>query len=303
MSLVYDIQLLLRETEKLEFGVNECFFRLERPQAAAVVHQEACEAAVNIANTGMHSLLSSLRLGILVYSNLVRSCDLCAVGSDHAPLSAVLQYLERQGDSSLKAVFAKFAVDMHPIIEHSSPNDSSISDFKHNLEQCIRADGLQAALIELGVQLDRSKVDELMLIMDLDGNGCLDFEEFKRAVQQRPTELEQWASMLPLAGMLARSLPVDGGPGDKPLRDFSRLGDDEIETAVEVFSAGLKLLLISARASSRQMFQSTDKKASDAAKDLADGVSAVSKYKTFKMSTGSVGDYHDDLASRIGMVC
>jgi hypothetical protein len=100
-------------------------------------------------------------------------------------------------------------------------------------------------------------------MMDLDGNGSLDFEEFKHAVQHQPTELEQWASMLLLAGMLATSLPVCDGPGDKPLRDFSRLGDDEIETAIEVFSAGLKRLLISARA---------DRKASEAAKD---GVGSV----------------------------
>ncbi len=203
----------------------------------------------------------------------------------------------------MKAVFDKFAVHSHPIIEHSNTYDSSIADAKPNLDPCIRADGLHAALLELGVHLDSSKVDVLMLMTDLDENGGLNFTEFKRAVQQQPrTELEQWASLLPLAGMLARSLPVSGGPGDQPLRDFSRLADDEIETAVHVFSEGLKQLLSSARASTRQMFDSTDKKALEAAKDLADGVSASSKFKTFKMSTGTVEDYHDGLTSRIGMI-
>ena len=107
--------------------------------------------------------------------------------------------------------------------------------------------------------------------------------------------------MLPLAGILARCLPISDGQGDQPLRDFSRLGEDGIDTAVEVFSEGLKLLLSTARASTRQMFDSMDKKAFEAAKDLADGVSAVSKYKTFKMSTGKVADYHEGLSSRIGM--
>ena len=213
----------------------------------------------------------------------------------------MLQYLERQGNTSLSAVFAKFAVDSHPIVGHSISDDGSISGAKQNLEPCIRADGLQAALLELGVHSDRSQVDEIMLMMDLDGNGSLDFEEFKRAVQQQPTALEQWASMLPLAGMLAKSLPVSGGPGDQPLRDFSRLDDNEIDIAVQVFSEGLKLLLSSARASSRQMFDSTDKKASEAAQDSADGVSAESKYKTFKMRTGTVDEYHEGLVSRIGM--
>jgi hypothetical protein len=179
-----------------------------------------------------------------------------------------------------------------------------LSESKPKKPKCrafVRSDGLQAALLELGVPMKRDKAEELMVVMDLDENGGLDFEEFKRAVQQQPTQLEQWAGMLPLAGMLARSLPVSSGQGDQPLRDFGRLADVEIDAAVEVFSKGLKLLLSTARASTRQMFDSMDKKAFEAAKDLADGVSAVSKYKTFKMSTGKVADYHEGLSSRIGM--
>ncbi len=172
-----------------------------------------------------------------------------------------------------------------------------MSEFK----AAIRTDGLQAALLELGVRMDRENVNRLMVLMDLDEKGCLNFEEFKRAVQQPPTQLEQWASMLPLAGLLARSLPVNDGPGDQPLRDFSRLGDSEINTAVVVFGEALRQLLVKARSTSRQIFESMDKKASEAAKDLADGVSAISKFKTFKMSTGKVAEYHEDLSSRIGM--
>ena len=68
----------------------------------------------------------------------------------------------------MKAVFAKFAVYSHPVIQHSNTNDSSIADAQPNLEPCIRAGGLQAALLELGVHLDSSKVDAMMLMMDLD---------------------------------------------------------------------------------------------------------------------------------------
>ncbi len=93
-----------------------------------------------------------------------------------------------------------------------------------------------------------------MTIMALDENGGLDFEEFKRAVKHQPTELDQWASMLPLAVMLARSLPVSCGPGDQRLQQAA---DNEIDTAVEVTSEGLNLLLSSARASTRRMFDST----------------------------------------------
>jgi hypothetical protein len=164
----------------------------------------------------------------------------------------------------------------------------------------MKTDGLHQALHLLGVPVVRKRAEDLLVAMDLDENGVLDYEEFKRAVAQPLTQLEQWASMLPLAGMLARSLPVSGGQGDQPLRDFSRLGEDGIDTAVEVFSEGLRRLLMQAKDSTKQMFDTVDDKVLEAAKDSADGVSAASKFKTFKMSTGTIEEYHEGLSSRIG---
>jgi hypothetical protein len=211
-------------------------------------------------------------------------------------LSAVNQYLDRQGDSYLKGVFDKFAEGSN------GPAGDAVGVIasQSSISKVIRADGLHKALHELSVSMEREKVEELSVLMDLDGNGCLDFEEFKRAVQQQPTQLEQWASMLPLSVMLTKCLPVDGGHGDQPLRDLSRLGEDDLNIAVDVFSDGLRRLLLEAKSALRQMFDSVDKKACEAAKDSAGGFSAVSKFKTFKMNTGTVTDYHIGLSSRIG---
>ncbi len=130
-------------------------------------------------------------------------------------------------------------------------------EIKPKFEKIVKTDGLQHALLELGAPMAKETAYTLMVMMDLDQNGGLDFEEFKLAVQQPPTQLEQWASMLPLAGILARSLPVIGGQGDQPLRDFSRLGEDGIDTAVEVFSEGLRRLLIQAKDTTNEMFDIT----------------------------------------------
>ena len=205
----------------------------------------------------------------------------------------------------MKEVFDKFAehfpeTKSDDLFTPPCTDNSSIRESKLKFKALVRTEGLQAALLELGTPMKGDTVHELMAMMDLEENGGLNFEEFKRAVQPPPTQLEQWASMLPLAGLLARSLPVSGGLGDQPLRDFSRLGDIDIDKAVVAFSEGLKALLITARAASRQMFESMDAKASEAAKDLANGVSAVSKFTTFKMSTGKVIDYSKGLSSRIG---
>ncbi len=131
----------------------------------------------------------------------------------------------------------------------------------------IRTRGLQDAQLELHVSVEAEEVEKLMTAMDPDEKGGLDFEEFKRAVLPPQTQLEQWASMLPLAGMLARSLPVSGGHGDQSLRDFSRLDEDDINTTVKVFSEGLKRLLMEANEAASVMFSSVDKKALEAAKD------------------------------------
>ena len=162
----------------------------------------------------------------------------------------------------MKEIFEKFAESPigssgDDLFEPPCPDDTAISESKSKVKAFVKTDGLHSALLELGVLMEREKVEELMVAMDIDGNGGLVFEDFKRAVQQTPTQLEQWASMLPLAGILARSLPVSDGQGDQPLRDFSRLGDTEINTAVKVFSEALTLLLITARATSKQLFDST----------------------------------------------
>jgi hypothetical protein len=192
-------------------------------------------------------------------------------------ISTVHQYLDMKRDSFLRRVFDKFA-------------EGSL----------MRTRGLQNALIELSVSVEAEEVEKLITAMDPDEKGGLDFEEFKRAVQPPQTQLEQWSSMLPLAGMLARSLPVSGGQGDQPLRDFSRLDEDDINTTVKVFSEGLRRLLMEAKEAARVMFSSVDKKALEASKDSAGGVSVVSKYKTFKMSTGKVKEYFEGISSRIG---
>jgi hypothetical protein len=214
-------------------------------------------------------------------------------------IRAVHQYLDRQGDLFLKGVFERFA-DFSSVSGAARDVGDCSRQSKSKCKASIRTNGLQNALLELGVHMEMEKVEALMDVMDLDENGCLDFEEFKRAVLQPPTQLEQWASMLPLAGMLARCLPVSGGMGDQPLRDFSKLGEDEINAAVEVFGEGLKRLLFEAKATSKKMFESTDEKAKNAAKDSANGVSAGRKFKTFKMSTGTVDDFYKGVSSRVG---
>jgi hypothetical protein len=216
--------------------------------------------------------------------------------------SDVKLYLERQGHGFLQRMFNQY-VDTAEL--ESVPVDAadSLSLFpeddgstKSKRDAIMKRAGLQRALQELGVQMDADKVTKLFDSMDLDKNGGLDFEEFKRAVQQPANPLEKWVAMLPINGMLSRSFPVRGA-GDQVLRSVSKLGTIEIHATVDVFSRALLGLLLEARSNLEQMFSRVDQKAVEAAKG-SDG--AVAKFKTFKMRTGTVDDYVSGISGRVG---
>ena len=131
-----------------------------------------------------------------------------------------------------------------------------------------------------------------MVMTDMDKNGGLDFEEFRRALMKPPTKLEQWVDTLPLAGMLASCFILPEG-GDQ-LHEVSLLSAENLNAIAEAYAHGLKKVLMDAQINLKETLDSMETKA----KESAGGES--SKYKTFKMSTGSVPHYIEGLTGRIG---
>jgi hypothetical protein len=176
----------------------------------------------------------------------------------------------------------------------SDPDDTSSN---RNMDSLVVFPAeLQSALSDLGMQIDLVEAAVIVSSMDLDENGGMDFEEFRRAVERPPTQLEQWAATLQLPGMLAACLSddADNESGVKSLRQLSTLSEERLDAAATAFSESLHQLLVKAQAQLRDMFAMVDAKAAE------DGGSA-SKFTTFKMSTGGVADYFQGLAGRIGL--
>ncbi len=283
--------------------------KLENKKLLALIEaQSQAETKIDAANAEeMSSLCRQVRelemqlsrhhAGAEVSSLSQRDASQLEMGKAAAE-SNVKLYLERQGPAFLKGLFDKFAeivcfdtMDTLPFTEgQGSSNPHQIT--------MLKSTGLQMALLELGVQMEFDQVEKLLVSMDLHDHGGLDFEEFKRAVQQPATPLEQWVSMLPINGMLSRSFPVCGGPVDQVLRVVSKLGADEIHATVDVCSRALRDLLLESSANLQQMFSRVDEKAAEAAKV---SYGPVAKFKTFKMSTGTVADYVGGISGRVGM--
>ncbi len=274
----------------LETG-NEGLVHIRPPDIALIDY--------NLTGDGAHGTFSAMLLAVDKSSSPLAHKNARHRQKHHTMTeSDVRLYLERQGHDFMQRVFNQYAeLESVPVDTADSLSFPVGDGAKSKLVAMLKPSGLQKALQELGVQMDSDAVGKLFVSMDLDENGGLDFEEFKRAVQQPVTPLEQWVAMLPINGMLSRSFPVCGGPGDQVLRSISKLGADEIHATVDVFSRALLGLLLEARSNLQQMFRRIDEKAAEAAKGSG---GAVAKFKTFKMRTGTVEDYVGGISGRVG---
>jgi hypothetical protein len=190
-----------------------------------------------------------------------------------------MEQLQSSVDRFLKRRQEAFAKDVYE--RHADPN-----------EHLILPDGLQHALEEMGVQIKSEEVQALMVMTDFDKNGGLDFEEFRRALMKPPTKLEQWVDTLPLAGLLASCFTL---PEGDQLHEVSLLSAENLNAIAEAYAYGLKRVLVDAQSRLKETLQCMETKA----KENVGGES--SKFKTFKMSTGSVPHYIEGLTGRIGM--
>jgi hypothetical protein len=134
---------------------------------------------------------------------------------------------------------------------------------------------------------------------DTDRDGGVDFEDFFRAIN-RPSELEQWCSNLPLARLLgccleaATATTTESSPAatPDPVRRVSALSPREIDAVAGEFAAGLSRILAEHVEQLRHCYRLTDSKATEA----PDGSGA--KFQSF--SAGAVGDFHKGLTDRVG---
>ena len=160
----------------------------------------------------------------------------------------------------------------------------------------LSANKLQGALSEFGVQLTASEACELMVAKDTDGNGGLDFQEFTTALNQPPTQVEQFVDTLPLTGMLAACLSDPGA--DDPLKALCNIAPDSsgLISRIDAFALSLRKVLQSELVKLQHMVV-----AMEAEKDSWAG-NAGSKFAAgmVGMNAGTTDEFHRGIQERLG---
>jgi hypothetical protein len=197
-----------------------------------------------------------------------------AVDQQSPDLSAVLksQVLEarfRRSAAHIDAVYSKYAADDRGI---------SRSEFFMSIQE-VRFDFK-----------NESNADALFENMDMDNDGFLNLDEFRRAVQSS-SEMEQFIShSVSVVEIISAALPRDDSK--LPIDVFRMLTPVQITAVSNAVSEGLTLLIADKLVTLNEGFAAAEAKKSG---------NTAAKFAIFELSAGSVQDYHNGLSSRVGI--
>ena len=145
-----------------------------------------------------------------------------------------------------------------------------------------------SALEELGVRMNEDDVSIVFRTADLNSDGVLNLEEFKKAVRF-PSTIEQFISTLPITQVFADAMP-DETDTESRLRRFSRISEKQVDEICEVIMPFLGKMIKEAVKETQVSFAAMDKSSASNIKfTLPD-----------EMPSGTIGDFHRGLTARIG---
>ena len=166
----------------------------------------------------------------------------------------------------------------------------TFNSHKDKTKQVILASSLGRALSDLGVHADPTEIEELLKSGDLNDDGGLDFQEFLSLVN-KPSPIEEWVGGLPLNQLVSDALPRASCPIQDQLRHLSRTTREQLEVACEVIKEELLKVLQHNLDVLKVSFEMLDNQPAP---------ESNSKFQIFKMSVGTINDFHEGLSSRVG---
>ena len=198
------------------------------------------------------------------------------VSQSSDPITAVLKSQVRE------AKFNRSIAHIDDVYSKHAADDRGISRFE-----------FFTAIME--VRFDFSNHDDADVLfenMDMDNDGFLNLDEFRRAVQAS-SEMEQFLShSISVVDIISAALPrVDS---KAPMDVFRMLTPVQITAVSNAVAEGLALRLSEKIVEINEGFA-----AAEAKKNVIGGSAA--KFAIFELSAGSIHDYHKGLSSRVGI--
>jgi hypothetical protein len=131
----------------------------------------------------------------------------------------VLNGLKDLQDNALRSLFTEYAKDAVPAAEASTPDIKCLS--KKDLAELFKD--------KYGVSLSEGKLEELISRSDANGDGVIDFNEFRTLVRST-SDLEMIFKSLPLAQVLAFCFPK--GSAGEPLEALFNQQHSQVDAAM-----------------------------------------------------------------------
>jgi hypothetical protein len=165
--------------------------------------------------------------------------------------------------------------------------------------EVISASSLAPALVDLGVLINATELDEILKVRssgtrDLNDDGGLNFREFTSLVCT-PSPIEEWITELPLSQIVADAMPVQNASADclitDQLRHLSQATSKQLEESCDVIKEFLFKILQEKLSLLKEAYANLDSQTT---------ANSNSKFQISKMSVGNIADFHEGLAQRIG---
>ena len=146
------------------------------------------------------------------------------------------------------------------------------------------------ALDELGIRKTDDDIQVIFRTMDVNNDGVMDLEEFKKAVRF-PSTIEQLMNTLPIHQLFSDAMPEE--LGSDCIQQFGQLSPIQIKVICQEIVPFMEKILQ----------DTVDKtRASVEASKISEVNKSGSKFEvTPEMSAGTIGDFHGGLSGRIGM--
>jgi Ca2+-binding EF-hand superfamily protein len=193
-------------------------------------------------------------------------------------LDVFLQSLRKMGDKALRKEFKAFA-------------DVSKGAFTDAMDPLrISKQGLATLLAAKNVILSERQVDELMQRIDTDGDGEIDWPEFRTLVRSS-SDLEMMFKGLPVERVLAACFPR--GPPNDPLGPFFRQQHSDVVAAVR--KAGVVIVKMTMDIIETQEKAEENQAASGSGAKFGAELTGRSFEAFFEGVTGLTGEPHPDL--------